>query len=158
MVFYLGVDYTVCLFHKFVKVNMIPQRDSIASIYYDGDAWCTVLISSEKVAPLHSIVFKKMKSAKTAAELWAKTNNSIYLSPEGSFVSVVRVLPRFGRKITTTPLYSLALINLKDGICTTGEIFTSFYQAVNAAANSVVTKPYPLVPNFVIAKFKYTPV
>ena len=48
---YRAVGYTVSLFHKFVKVNMIPQRDSIASIYYDGDAWCTVLISSEKVAP-----------------------------------------------------------------------------------------------------------
>ena len=137
---------------------MIPQltagtTDSITTIHYDGNAWRTVLISLEKKDLLHSIVFQKKKTAKSAAELWAKTNNSIYLNPEGSFVSVVPVLPRFGRKITATPLYSLAVINLKGMARTTGEIFTNFHQAVNAAANSVLTKHFPLVPNFVIAKF-----
>ena len=81
-----------------------------------------------------------MKTAKTAAELWAKNNNSLYLNPEGSFVSVVPVLPRFGRKIIVTPHYSLALVNLKGNYCLMGRMFTNFHQAVNAAVHSVATK------------------
>lgn len=139
---------------------MIPQTaigttDSIATICYDGKVWQTMLISSQKTSPLHSIVFKTKATAKHAAQKWAEINGVMYLNPGESFVSVVRALPRYGRRVTIIPTYSVAIVDLKGNISIAGLVYANFNQAVNAAAKSELTKKYPLVANYLIAKRYY---